>query len=566
MHFLTIAHCNEGKLDYKKVLRTQSNKFIDWDVPFCLLKPSVSENVVGMNQYQSSVKAPSKSQGQKNGELDYDSFVNVGGRYTNTSTSQEQQKQQLYSHHQTQGVSSTVLKMVKHKSGQVNQLLRKKFDSAMEKLTNGKWIEYSGRNKNTFKIDQQHHQEGETSQSLQSDTYDKLAGTFNNCNQQEQQQQQQQQSTGRLAYSSSSSSSPLHTALTQEINNLICFKMARHKRYAKRKISFFMPYTFVGAIFECLIPLDQKHEILQSMLINSQSAHHHKHRSSQQLHHSHHSGQRLQSNHNEFFMVSQSFQIKCDTHLSRPIAPLIAEDSTKQWFENKFHHLLNPKFIQTIPYLTTPTPPAPPSSTSKAASAAWTLLQQPLHLLTTPLKILGFPITSPNNAMWSSLSTPTSTSTSSSSSFAFAFAFASFLADTSWADKIDVNEDYNYNEIDLHLISKIVAYSANILNQLIAPFDFNGLVKGYNRANANEREDVQSATSTQNGDFPQDETDIHSQSPSAHANCSSNDDGTSSKGLSWDQKVSYWLASLNEKYVNRILLQIESNWDRLDFD
>lgn len=49
MHFLTIAHCNRGQVDYKKVLRTESNKFIDWDVPFCLLKPKVSENVVGWN-------------------------------------------------------------------------------------------------------------------------------------------------------------------------------------------------------------------------------------------------------------------------------------------------------------------------------------------------------------------------------------------------------------------------------------------------------------------------------------------------------------------------------------
>ncbi|KAG5421389.1 hypothetical protein I9W82_000479 [Candida metapsilosis] len=489
MHFLTIAHCNAGKVDYKKVLRTQSNKFIDWDVPFCLLKPSVSEAVVGVVD-----EVP--KQGENNGHSSFENeYMNVssrGGQQQNLQTAKVP--------------SSRVLNTIKRKSIQINDLIRKKFDTTMEKLTNGKWIEYSGKSNNAFSNKQQ--------APLSTDQYNKLDGFSTHIQQQ-------------------SALSPLHTALTQELNNLICFKMARRKRYAKRKVSFFMPHTFVGAIYECLIPLDQKHEILKS-LINSNK---------EGLEQNHSSGSLLPLSNHQFFMVMQNFPMKCDSHLSRPLAPLFAEDSTKQWFENKFHHLLNPKFIQTIPYLSTPAPPAATSSL-KAASAALALLQQPLQLLSTPFKLLGFPLPQQPAPQLNTAIRPFSSSFSS-------FSFAN-TGDTTWADKINVNEDYNYNEIDLHLISKTVAYSANILNKLIAPLDFNWLVKGYNRANVNERD---AAFTLDNEPVGQD----------------SGGDGEShqllsSDGYSWDQKVSYWLASLNEKYINRILLQIESSWDRLNID
>lgn len=519
MHFLTIAHCNRGQVDYKKVLRTETNKFIDWDVPFCLLKPKVSENVVGWNDQ--AIVLRRQGQGNTNdanmGDLDQKEKMSSGDwKYSNASHVARAEAKAATKKTPIGSLAHTF----KHKSSQVNQLIRKKFDLTMERFTNGNWIEYSGKNKNV---------KFENHQQSTSGEYIKLDGSSNQQHHQQQQQlQQQQPNTSPLEVS------PFHTALTQEINNLICFKMARRKRFAKRKISFFMPYTFVGGLFECLVPLDQKHQIVRLLLNDS----HNEKESTESNVYNGIDSRRLFQLDQQFFMVLQNFPIKCDSHLSRPIAPLIAEDSTKQWFENKFHHFLNPKFVQTIPYLTTTTTTTT-ASASLSLSSSW--LSKPLHLVTKPLKYIGFPLASKH-------------SSDDNQIYSLALSMSNDAV-SSWASKIMVNEDYNYNEIDLHWISKMVAYLANILNQLIAPLDFNKLVKGYNRANVNERDAFSSSSSgeSENTKMQHLGADLEMNSLFAGA-------------LSWDQKVSLWLASFSDKYTKQILFQIESKWDKLNLD
>ena len=85
-----------------------------------------------------------------------------------------------------------------------------------------------------------------------------------------------------------------------------------------------MPHTFVGGLFECILPMDLKQQIFHQFT--------------------------------SLDLIFQQIQIQCDPNLSRPISPLIAEDSTTQWFENKLYNIVNPGIIQTIPYLTTLTP------------------------------------------------------------------------------------------------------------------------------------------------------------------------------------------------------------------
>ncbi|KAI5966057.1 hypothetical protein CANMA_003303 [Candida margitis] len=484
MHFLTIAHCSRGKVDYKKVLRTQTSNFVDWEVPFCLLKPKLSEQVVGMNQM--SIQKHNR---------DINMITNKACSSNNSCSFSMRNcacsnVTQLESNSITESSSlNNVLHTIKYKTSKIKQLLRKKFDLTMEKLTNGNWVEYSGKNKNIKFESQQRSQQHRTS----------MAGEYNKFDGGNQQSQQSQ----------SLSTISLHTALTQEINNLICYKMARRKKYAKRKISFFMPHTFVGGLYECLIPLDQKHQILESFLNES---------SINNL------GSPSSPSASPFFMVSQNFQIKCDPHLSRPLAPLIAEDSTKQWFENKLHHVLNPKLIQTIPYLTT----VPPSSLSTA------------NMLFPSFNLLRF--------------TPWQQQESSPD-----------MNLHSWASKIEVNEEYNYDDVDLHVVSKMVAYSANLLNQLIAPLDFNWLVKSYNRANVNERDPASDSASSSPLEYGGEEIMLGNDDSNGEVVKTAEAKGASD-GLSWDQKVSFWLATLNENYINRILLKIEDKWDKLNLD
>ena len=99
----------------------------------------------------------------------------------------------------------------------------------------------------------------------------------------------------------------------------------------------------------------------------------------------------------------------------------------------------------------------------------------------------------------------------------------------SWATKIEVNENYVYLEADIHLISRAIALSSDLLNKLISPIDFNQLIKLYNKAN--ER-----------------------------------------KILIWknftryylDSKIHLWLSTIDRKMSNQILTQIERFWNDIE--
>ncbi|KAI3403967.2 hypothetical protein KGF56_003234 [Candida oxycetoniae] len=400
MHFITISHCNHGKVDYQKVIRTDSSGHVDWDKPFCMLKPKLGEKLLTRNPASAAATATATATTTTNTNLKNDEVTtnkNNNNNEAHLSTSTDDDDSDFFG----------IFGFVMTKSKKVNNLLRKKFDIMLEKLTNGKWVEYIGKKKYNH--------------------YQKL---LSGGNPQE--------------------------SLNWESSNLVCYKMARRKKYARRKVSFYMPYTFVGALYECLLPLETKHEIFQQFFHNNDE--------------------------NSNFMI-QDFQFTCDSHLSRPISPLIAEDSTTQWFENKLHNIFNPGIIQTIPYLTTSTPLDLRFSTSETSD----------------------------------------------------------MYRDSWATKIDVNEMYSYDEADLHLISKAVAYSADLLNKLIAPIDFNELLKSYNRADDKEKE-----------------YDEEEMVQMEKFNVSS--------ALSEDQKYNIWFASGNHSVVNGVFEKIESQWDKLDQD
>ncbi|CAI5758511.1 unnamed protein product [Candida verbasci] len=347
MHFITISHCNQGKVDYQKVLRVDSSSVINWDKPFCMLKPKLGENNLKVNE---------------EGDVDDDEFIGIFG-------------------------------FIMLKGKKLQNLLRKKIDISLEQLSNGKWVEYSGKNKQ-FKFEKF-----------------KLKD-------------------------------PLES-LKYESKNLICYKMARRKKYAKRKISFYIPQTFVGGLFECFLPLDIKQQILTDF-VNSND------------------------------LIIQQFEFNCDPQLSRPIMPLIAEDSTVQWFENKLLNFINPGIIQTIPYLSTASP--------------WDL-------------------------RFSISETP------------------DMFKDT-WATKIEINENYNYNEADLHVITKAITYSANLLNKIISPIDINNLVKNYNKASNRENPAIEQLVMNQ-------------------------------YNLTKEERINLWFGLGNKESINKVLTKIERFWDNL---
>ncbi|KAK6200371.1 uncharacterized protein RJT21DRAFT_133064 [Scheffersomyces amazonensis] len=234
----------------------------------------------------------------------------------------------------TSGIKSVVLNKVVG----LRNLVRHVFDKTVESLTSGKSIQYTG-NKS-----RQHYED-----IIQSDP---------------------------------------QSVMEWEARNFVCYKMARRRKYAKQKLSFYVPETFVGGLFECSISAEQKKQIFQSFSPTD---------------------------------FLKSVDLKCEPSLSKPISPLIAADSTQQWISNKLFNIFNPALTQTIPYLST---------------------------------------ASPLNVRFSTSNTP------------------DMYKDT-WATKIEVNEDYDYSEADIHLISKAISTTANYLNKLLSPIDFNGLLRNH---------------------------------------------------------------------------------------
>lgn len=114
--------------------------------------------------------------------------------------------------------------------------------------------------------------------------------------------------------------SNLQTSLQYESGNLICYKLARRKKYAQRNIAFYMPQTFVGGLYECQTSPELKQQILNNLTL-------------------------------EDYFSFKTFDFKCDSSISTLLKPVIAEDGTKQYFTR-----VSTSIIQNIPYLTTASP------------------------------------------------------------------------------------------------------------------------------------------------------------------------------------------------------------------
>lgn len=311
LHFLSITHCDHGKPDYEKQVLTTSSIDIDWNKPFCILKPDFGDRLLPKptdkvyNLYQN------------NNNISENNII-LGN---------------MSAEKPLEGASVSLKSKISEVGKHLNNLLETSVDNILEKVINGKHVQY------TSKKAAEHVEDIRNSDPRSS--------------------------------------------LEWESRNLVCYKMARRKKYAKRNILFYIPYTFVGGLFECPIPDNRKKEIF----------------------HAFQSGDFL-----------KNFDFKCDHSLAKPVAPLVAQDSTKQWIDTKFNPL-NPVLIQRIPYLST---------------------------------------ASVFDIRFSTSDTP------------------DMLQDT-WASQIDVNEEYSYTGLELNVISQAIALSADYFHRTFRPLDLSGV-------------------------------------------------------------------------------------------
>lgn len=339
MHFMTLSHCDHGKVDYQKTLRTRSSADIDWERPFCMFKPDLGSrlklkpldtirNIDGREKSE-------EHQGEdalyrKEGLTNSSEAVPVGimspgiqrTLLTESSSQTKGSSQQNQTLKHKLAAPEARVATVSDRNG-MWEVLKHNLDKLLQRATAGAHFQYWGERKMLHLEDMQ--------------------------------------------------SSNIGASLEWESRNLVCYKMARRRKYARRNFLFYMPYTFVGVLYECPVSSATKHAIFQNFS-------------------------------NTAFL--QSFDFECDQALAVPVKPLIADDSTRQWFSHKASRFSS---TQHIPYLTT-------ASLLDVRFAASNTLD---------------------------------------------------MHDDTWASKVDVNEDYNYSEADISLISETVAWCTDYLNKLL---------------------------------------------------------------------------------------------------
>lgn len=291
--FVSLVHCDHGKVDYKTVLKVESITQIDWQKTMCIYKPRVAS-------YENNIEGVASHS------------IERGIRINNSTMAAK--------------------KLSKPEKG-LTRYLKDVFDRTLEYITSKRAVVYTGRKTN------KHIEDIE--------------------------------------------SSTLEAAMQWESRNLACYKLARRKQYSRSNISFFVPQTFVGGLYECIIPSSTLAEIFQTSKLP-------------------------QSNY--------VFDVECDPLLSRPLLPLIADISANQWWDIKYN-IFSPSATQFIPYLTTPEP---------------TNLRFGIHK--TP-ELQG------------------------------------------WAERIHVNEAYDFTDFEPHILSQAISSTADLIFKALKPVDFGKLLK-----------------------------------------------------------------------------------------
>lgn len=239
-HFNSISHCVEGSVDFERVIKVDRNTDVQFNKPFCLLKPNYT-----------------------NIDVEEKLFIDKG-----------------------------------RKGGRIWPPLSKRDSVEIEDLMNlypnaTNLVSYGAMNYVT-----------DFAQGL----LDKMVT-----------HKKIEEYLARKSFLTSSDLECLTSAQLQELefhHDLVCYNLARRKKYAKRNMAIYAPMRFIGGIFECSISSSERDMIVDSYKESLETP-----------------------------------PIWCDTVKSKPIAPLISEDISKQWFQMT----TSADVMQRIPFLHTPT-------------------------------------------------------------------------------------------------------------------------------------------------------------------------------------------------------------------
>ncbi|AET37927.1 uncharacterized protein Ecym_2176 [Eremothecium cymbalariae DBVPG len=204
------------------------------------------------------------------------------------------------------------------------------------------------------------------------------------------------------------------TSKLQALNNLHalkCFKLARRKKYAKRLFDIFLPDTWVGGLFHCKVSDDVKKRLILIMDDNLDL------------------GRSLQYGNNHTNSLFNMTNI-CTRENSTPLQPLMSSDYKQYWTNYKSEskiplvsQIYKMQVEKIIPFFETPV------NTLNEGRINW-----------------GFPL---------------------EEQFASMFNFWKLNSRQPWYEEIEVQEQYNFGELEQKAVSTMIDKSIKVLEPVV---------------------------------------------------------------------------------------------------
>ncbi|CCH44984.1 putative secreted protein [Wickerhamomyces ciferrii] len=296
LHFVSLSHCNQGELNYERLIRTGRETDIEWDKPICFFREGNGNDDLnhddGINLKESKSNNDQKKKGDKK-KSSLEDTLTKGKHLKSVNPS-----------HSNIAKQKDKIGLLKSKQViTIDEVSKKPHSISKSNLFNHTAATTSSSDLN--KRDKDPHLHKQTFNALVR----KISSKARFIEYKQDSLVTDLEDLEPISYQELSN---------KDLNNLKCFKLARRKKYAERQMMVYAPYTWVGGLFECNVNNDIKRQYIQSL-----------------------------KDSRDFI---QPFDFKCDSKESTPLFPLIADDVTSQWIDKE----KGASVSQRIPYLYTP--------------------------------------------------------------------------------------------------------------------------------------------------------------------------------------------------------------------
>ncbi|KAH3903487.1 uncharacterized protein SCODWIG_01085 [Saccharomycodes ludwigii] len=244
----------------------------------------------------------------------------------------------------------------------------------------------------------------------------------------------------------------------KNIDKFHCFKVARRKKYSYRDLNIFFPQQWVGGLFYCKQDTALKKLVLNNYLDDNL----------EMLSINNHDNSGTEKDTDS----GNDYKIMCNISIAKPVLPLIADNFRRYWTEydglkKNSKHFIDFKYVKIIPYLLTPSidpdtlnfiPEKNDNGSDDDLSSKFNSLiaNTPMDYDMSPfrkLKIVDLLFNNKNSTASKNNNTNTKV-------------LYPKKRDELWFNEINVEEEYDYDALELSKFDQLIQYTLTALNNI----------------------------------------------------------------------------------------------------